>query len=219
MYSLVIPVYRNEDTLPLLLEELEGVDAELDRNLEVVFVVDGSPDGSLELLRESLPKCTFSSRLITLSRTFGSFEAVRAGLAEAEGPYFAILSADLQEPPGLAPEFFHALEREPVDVVIGIRSKRDDPLLSRGSAAVFWRLFRFFVQDEIPPGGVDVFGCNRAVRDQLLALEERNTSLVSQLFWLGFRRKLIPYPRNPRMHGESDWTWRMKLRYASERAK
>jgi glycosyltransferase involved in cell wall biosynthesis len=165
MYSLVIPVYRNEATIPLLLEELEGIDAELERNLEVVFVVDGSPDGSEGLLRESLPRCSFGSQLVSLSRNFGSFEAVRAGLAEAEGPYFAIVSADLQEPPELVPEFFRSLEREPVDVVIGIRSKRDDPLLSRWSAAVFWRLFRGLVQDEIPPGGVDVFGCSRPVRD------------------------------------------------------
>ena len=216
MYSLVVPVYKNEDSIPELLLALSGISGKLDGRLEVVFVVDGSPDRSLQLLESHLPSCPYASRLILLSRNFGSFAAIRTGLAEAQGPYFAVMAADLQEPPDLLVEFFHALESEPIDIAIGARAGRNDPPLSRWSSGLFWSLYRRFVQSEMPPGGVDVFGCNQAVRDRLLELDESNSSLVGLLFWLGFRRKLIPYQRQTRRHGRSAWTFGRKLRYLSD---
>lgn len=215
MYSLVIPVYKNEASLPDLLEALEDLDGGLDGQLEVVFVIDGSPDESMRVLELSLPTRSFASQLVLLSRNFGSFAAIRAGLAEARGQYFAVMAADLQEPPELISDFFRALEAEPIDVTIGVRAERDDPLFSRLSAQLFWGVYRRLVQPEMPPGGVDVFGCNQAVRDRLVSLSESNSSLVGLLFWVGFRRKLIAYPRRAREHGKSAWTLRGKLRYFS----
>ena len=213
MYSLVVPVYKNEASISELLLVLKDLNRKLDGQLEVVFVVDGSPDRSAALLEESLPESQFSSRLVILSRNFGSFPAVRAGLAEATGPYFAVMAADLQEPPELILTFFRTLESEPVDVTIGTRESREDPLLARFASRVFWVLYRKLVQEEMPPGGVDVFGCNLAFRDQLLALEESNTTLVGLIFWLGFRRKLIGYQRRARLAGRSAWTLGRRLRY------
>jgi glycosyltransferase involved in cell wall biosynthesis len=216
MYSLVIPVFKNEGSLPELLEVLADLDEKLGRELEVVFVVDGSPDRCAEILEAELPRAKFRSKLVLLSRNFGAFAAVRAGLAEASGPWFAVMAADLQEPPELVLEFFRTLEKEPVDVVIGTRTSRDDPALSRWSSQLFWFLYRRLVQPEMPPGGVDVFGCNRAFRDHLLALHECNSTLVGLLFWLGFRRKLFPYERRARRHGRSAWTLGRRLRYLSD---
>lgn len=195
MYSLVIPVFKNEASIPELLRALADLNESLARQLEAVFVVDGSPDRCAELLEAELPRQAFRSRLVLLSRNFGAFAALRAGLAEARGPWFAVMAADLQEPPELVLAFFRTLEKEPVDVVIGTRTTRDDPALSRWSSRLFWFAYRKLVQPEMPPGGVDVFGCNRAFRDQLLALHESNSTLVGLLFWLGFRRKLFPYER------------------------
>ena len=216
MYSLVIPVYGNEGSIPELLEAVEALDRKLDGRLEGVFVVDGSPDRSYELLASRLPACRFRSQLVALSRNFGSFAAIRAGLSEAEGPCFAVMAADLQEPPELVLDFFRALEDEPVDVVIGTRAGRADPALSSLASRIFWGLYRRFVQPEMPPGGVDVFGCSRLVRDRLIALEESNSTLVGLLFWVGFRRKLVPYERRARAHGSSGWTLSKKLRYLSD---
>ena len=195
MYSLVIPVYRNEASLPELLLALNGLDQKLDHRLEVVFVVDGSPDSSREILESYLPGCAYRSKLVVLSRNFGSFAAIRTGFAEADGPYFAVMAADLQEPTDLVHDFFRTLESEPIQITVGTRRHREDPLLSRWSSRAFWFLYRRLVQPEMPPGGVDTFGCNREVRDRLLNLEESNTSLVGLLFWMGFERKLIPYER------------------------
>lgn len=212
-YSLIIPVYRNEETLDALLAALRGIAGELDNQLEVVFVVDGSPDRSHLILQERLPTAGFAAQLISLSRNFGSFAAIRMGLEAGRGPFFAVLAADLQEPPELIVSFFRALESEPVDITIGTRESRGDPLMQSLSASLFWSLYRRFVQPEVPVGGVDVFGCNQRVRDALLRLRESNSTLIGLLFWLGFRRKTIPYARRPRVAGRSAWTFRRKLRY------
>lgn len=213
MYSLVVPVYRNEGSIPELLETIASLHEELKASLEVVFVVDGSPDRCAELLAERLPDCPFPSRLLVHSRNFGSFAAVRSGLAEARGPYFAFMAADLQDPPELVLEFYRTLASEPVDVVVGRREGRDDPPLSRWSSQAFWFLYRKLVQAEMPPGGVDTFGCNRAFRDHLLSLEESNSTLVGLIFWLGFRRKSVGYRRLPRRHGKSAWSLSRRMRY------
>jgi len=212
-YSLVIPVYNNADTLPRLLPACEGLWEQLARDLEVVFVVDGGPDASYRLLKEQLPNVRFASRLALLSRNFGSFSAIREGLRAANGRYFAVMAADLQEPPELVLSFFRALSEEPVDLVLGTRTSRADPLLSRLLSSLFWWVYRTVIEPQMPRGGVDVFGCNREFRDRLLALPESNSSLVGLLFWLGYRRKLISYARQPRLTGKSGWTFKKKLKY------
>jgi glycosyltransferase involved in cell wall biosynthesis len=212
-YSLIIPVYRSEETLDALLDALRGVARDLDDRLEVVFVVDGSPDRSHLILQERLPAAGFPAQLISLSRNFGSFAAIRMGLEAGHGPFFAVLAADLQEPPELVVSFFRTLEAEPIDITVGMRESRGDPLMTSLSANLFWSLYRRFVQPEVPVGGVDVFGCNQRVRDALLQLRESNSTLIGLLFWLGFRRKTIAYARRPRVGGRSAWSFRRKLRY------
>jgi len=216
VYTLVIPVYRNRESLPELIAQFVELSRTLDGPLEVVFVVDGSPDASYAWLRSELPKSGLRAKLILLSRNFGSFAAVRAGLAESAGPYYAVIAADLQEPPELAAQFFRVLASGEADVVIGTREGRADPLTSRLASSVFWGLYRRIIQPQIPAGGVDLFGCNRAFRDHLVALEETNTSLVALLFWLGFRRKAVPYVRKARPYGKSAWSFRRKLKYLSD---
>lgn len=213
MNSLIVPVFKNEASIPTLLEVLAEIGVVLKGNLEVVFVVDGSPDQSYALLSDALPNASFSSKLILLTRNFGSFAAIRVGLREATGSYFAVMSADLQEPAELIIEFFHSLRTEPVDVVIGKRIARESSLANRLTSKLFWLLYRKFVLLEIPEGGIDVFGCNRIFRDQLIRLEESRTSLIGQIFWLGFRRKQIKYRRRAREHGHSAWTLSKKTNY------
>ena len=214
MLTLVIPVYRNEGSIPDLLSELSSMNKELNSELEVVFVIDGSPDRCYEILRESLPNATFKSKLVLLSRNFGSFAAIRAGLEAGTGDRFAVMAADLQEPPELVVTMNSRLiEDNSTDVVVGVREGRNDPLFSRLAAGLFWGLYRRYIVPEIPPGGVDVFACSLAFRDALLRLEERHSSLIAQIFWLGYKRQLITYTRQERQHGTSAWTLRKKVNY------
>jgi glycosyltransferase involved in cell wall biosynthesis len=212
-YSIVIPVYRNADSLRELVEAVANLAAQLDGPMETVFVVDGSPDQSFELLLALLPEKSMAVRVLDLSRNFGSFVAIRQGLAEATGEFFAVMAADLQEPIELPLMFFRLLADDQCDIAYGVREERKDPLLSRLLSGGYWAFYRRFVQSEMPRGGFDIFGCNLKVRDELLAMAEANSSLVGQVIWMGFRRKGVPYARRKRPHGKSAWTFRKKLNY------
>lgn len=213
LYSLVIPVYKNESGIPALLDALVKLTPPQPGQLEVVFVVDGSPDRCYALLRDALPKLPFRSQLLLHSRNYGAFAAVRTGLAAAKGDFFAVMAADLQEPPELVVEFYRLLAADEADVAVGTRVARQDPLPSRIASGIFWWAYRKFVIPEMPPGGVDMFGCNKQFRNELLALDETHSSLIGLIFWLGFRRKLVPYERRVRQHGRSAWTLRKKINY------
>lgn len=214
MFSLVIPIYNNEENLPRLFRELSAFAERLPDRLEVVFVVDGATDGSLGWLQQRLPDWPVRSQLLELSRNFGSFAAIAAGLEAASGELSAVLAADLQEPLDLIEEFHRILQAGEADVVVGYRTGRADPPLSRWLSESFWRLYRRFVLPDMPRGGVDVFGCTSQVRRHLLDLREANTNLIALLFWVGFRRRFVPYQRQPRLEGRSGWTLARKLRYA-----
>jgi glycosyltransferase involved in cell wall biosynthesis len=216
MMSVVVPVYGNAGTIAPLLASLLDLSERLGGELEVVFVVDGSPDNSGDLLRLGLSNGRLRAQLLLLSRNFGAFAAIRAGLEAARGERFSVLAADLQEPPELILDFDRHLRSGECDIVVGTRTSRADPLLSRFASSLFWRAYRLFVQREIPPGGVDVFGCSKQVRDHILALRESNSSLVGLLFWVGFRRQVVPYARRARAVGRSAWTFTKKLRYLSD---
>jgi glycosyltransferase involved in cell wall biosynthesis len=213
LFSVVIPVYKNELSIPELLVELARLRHLLTQPLEVIFVVDGSPDQSFLVLKNDLPRQPFASQLIAHSRNFGSFAAIRTGLARAKGRVVAVMAADLQEPIDLIQAALESLGRDEADIAIGTREGRNDGALTRLTSGLFWSAYRRLVMPEIPPGGVDVFACNTQVRDELIRLEERNSSLVGLLFWIGFRRKLIPYIRAERRHGRSAWSFSRKLTY------
>ncbi|TDR89886.1 glycosyltransferase family 2 protein [Enterovirga rhinocerotis] len=211
--SLVVPVYGNEDNIPSLVAAIEDLNARLGGRLEAVFVVDGSPDNSAQALLAARERFGFASKIALHSRNFGSFTAIRTGLELATGEHFAAMAADLQEPPELILRFFEVLERGEADVVFGQRTGRSDSIVRDALSSTFWWLYRRLVIADIPPGGVDIFACNRAVRDVLLTIREPNSSLIAQLFWVGFRRTFVPYERRKRLIGKSAWNVSRRLRY------
>lgn len=213
LISLIIPVYRNSENIPSLLEAVKQIDRDLDGDLEVVFVVDGSPDDSALRLSTSLPDLGVRAQLLTLSRNFGSFAAIRAGLEVGRGDCFAVMAADLQEPPSLIASFYERLQSGECDITIGQRTGRQDPALRSLASRLFWAFYRRFVVPGVPRGGLDIFGCTRGVRDELMRMRERNSSLVGLLLWVGFRREFIPYERQAREIGESAWTFRKRAAY------
>ncbi len=143
MFSLIIPIYKNEVNLDRLLEEAVKLSARSPETLEVVFVVDGSPDRCHDILRARFPQLPLRSQLLLLSRNFGSFAAVTAGLEAARGDFFAVLAADLQEPPELVESFFKILSEDRADIVFGTRRESIRPGSQR---ARIWR-----VLEDLPP--------------------------------------------------------------------
>jgi glycosyltransferase involved in cell wall biosynthesis len=212
-YSVVVPVYGNAATLPAVVERLTEVAGRLDGPMEVVFVVDGSPDTSLLVLRRLLPHAAIPSQLVVHSRNFGSFPAIRTGLAAARGTYIGVMAADLQEPPELMEEFFAQLASGDADVAVGRRTARADPGLTSLASRTFWWMYRKVINPAIPRGGVDVFACSSEVAKELLALGEAHSSLVGLLYWVGYRRVEVPYQRAARADGRSGWTFHKRVRY------
>ncbi|PZO79281.1 MAG: glycosyltransferase [Mesorhizobium amorphae] len=210
--SLVVPIYRNEENLEDLLVALKALDAAVG-GMEVVFVIDGSPDRSGELLVAAQPTMGFASTIAFHSRNFGSFTAIRTGMSLAKGEFIAVMAADLQEPPELVETFFRKLEAGEADVVFGQRTERHDAFFRDAMSNTFWWLYRKLVVKDLPKGGVDIFACNRMVADAVLEITEPNTSLVAQLFWVGFRRAFVPYQRRPRLKGKSAWNFTRRMRY------
>jgi glycosyltransferase involved in cell wall biosynthesis len=211
--SVVVPVYRNEANVADLIVRLEALNVSVPGGIEAICVVDGSPDRSYELLAAALPRAAFASRLLLLSRNFGSFAAIREGLRVAGGTYCAVMAADLQEPQALIEGFFERLRADAVDVVVGTREARADPWPARFASAMFWGLYRGLIRPDLPRGGIDVFACNRVFRAHLLEFNEAHSSLVGQLLWLGFRRSELSYRRSERKAGKSAWTLRRKVGY------
>jgi len=210
--AVVVPVYGNEASLPDLLDQMSALHGRYP-DFQGIFVVDGSPDNSYALLRMSLPARPFRSTLVSLSRNFGAHAAIRAGMAAADAQSIAILAADLQQPVSSIDQFFDALDAG-ADIVIGERASRDDRWTSRVASNLFWSLYRRFVDRRIPKGGVDSFACTRQVRDVLIALPEASVNLIGLLFWIGYRRATVMYPRQARRSGRSGWTLARRLRYA-----
>lgn len=213
MICLVIPVYKNEANLPDLLAALIDLSISLITPLHVAFVVDGSPDKSYEILDAKLDDLPFPATLLLHSRNFGSFAAVRTGLAAINADYYTVMAADLQEPTSFVHDATSLLSADAADVICGVRTDRSDGVWSDMASFSFWALYRKFVMPDMPHGGVDIFACTRQFRDVLLTLEERNSSLIGQVFWMGFRRQYVYYVRQKRSIGKSGWTLQKKVTY------
>ena len=103
------------------------------------------------VLRELLATAPFGSQLISLSRNFGSFAAIRMGLSAARGRHLAVMAADMQEPVELVEQFFELLDSGEYDVAVGTRTGRNDPMLTSLASRLFWGTYRRFIQSDVPP--------------------------------------------------------------------
>jgi polyisoprenyl-phosphate glycosyltransferase len=215
-YSIVIPVYRNEQSINSLFEALEQVNTRLDNRVEVIFVDDGSPDTSVRQILTRMQESNLAVRLLHHSRNFGSFSAIRTGFHNVTGDFIGVISADLQEPPDLLVSFFKRLEDKSIDIVFGSRKSRNDPFFTRIFSNIYWSIYKKLIIKEVPRNGVDVFACKKHVVIAINQLKENNTSLVGMLFWIGFNKDFIEYERLERPYGKSAWTLRKKLRYMSD---
>jgi glycosyltransferase involved in cell wall biosynthesis len=215
-FAVVIPVYKNEASLPELFEQLGQISAQLDGRLRVIFVDDSSPDNAAALILSHKNNSKFEIELVRHSRNFGSFTAIRTGLKFANADYVGVISADLQESPSLLIEFFSKLQEGSTDIVFGRRKNRQDPLISRFFSSLYWKIYRKFINREIPVGGVDLFACTREVVNIVNSLTEGRTSLIGMLFWVGFRQSFVDYSRNSRKFGKSSWSFRRKFEYMAD---
>ncbi|MBJ7901122.1 MAG: glycosyltransferase [Cyanobacteria bacterium RI_101] len=213
VYSLIVPIFNEEETLPALYERVVRVMDALDGESELLLVNDGSRDGSLALLRQLQsrdPRVCY----LSLARNFGHQIAVTAGLNFARGQAAVILDADLQDPPELIPDLIRRW-REGYQVVYAQRTKRKrEGWFKKLTAYAFYRLLRRLADVDIPADTGDFCLMDRQVIDLLNAMPERNRYIRGLRSWVGFRQTAVYFEREPRYAGEVKYTFRKSFRLA-----
>jgi glycosyltransferase involved in cell wall biosynthesis len=204
--SIIVPVLNEEETIGFFLEGVRPVLASLDLDYEIIFIDDGSTDGTARVVQDihaNDPRI----KLVRLSRNFGKEAALTAGLEWSRGAAVIPMDVDLQDPPELIPEFVR-LWRDGFDIVFGQRVERSsDSRTKRVSAGMFYRIFNAVAANPIDHNAGDFRLMTRRVVDATLQLRERNRFMKGLFAWVGYRSAAVPYERPPRAAGTTKFNY------------
>ncbi|WP_169083622.1 glycosyltransferase family 2 protein [Paenibacillus sp. PL91] len=210
-FSIVIPIYFNELNIPHTIPRLKRLQDLIPTfDLEFIFVDDGSKDKSLELLLTERENDT-RIKVIKLSKNFGSMSAIQAGLQHATGDCVGIISADLQDPPELFEKMIESWEKGN-KVVLATRSGRNEGFSQRLFSNSYYYLMRRFALKGYPNGGFDFVLLDKQVVTEINKIGEKNTNIMSLIYWLGYSQDTLSYVRQEREHGKSKWTLSKKVK-------
>jgi glycosyltransferase involved in cell wall biosynthesis len=214
-YSLVLPIYNEEETIPELVRRLRDLMEQFDGEVEVILVDDGSGDSSYELMvaaREMDPRF----KLLRLSRNFGHQVAVTAGLDVASGEAVIVMDSDLQDPPEVALELA-ARWRDGYEVVYAVREERQgDSRFKRATAAGFYRLFKRMSDVDVPLDVGDFRLVDRRALDAFRSMRESNRYVRGMFSWIGFRQVGVPFKRDERFAGETKYPLPKMIKFATD---
>jgi dolichol-phosphate mannosyltransferase len=215
LISVVVPCFNEQDVLPSTNRSLVSVLEMLPYKFEIVYVDDGSTDGTAEILRE-LRKADKRIRVIRFSRNFGHQMAITAGLESATGDAVAVIDADLQDPPEIIADFV-AKWMEGFDVVYGVRTERNgETAFKLWTAKLFYRSISRLSETKIPLDTGDFRLMDRRVVDALLAMPERDRFVRGMVSWLGFSQVAVPYRRVARAAGVTKYPLFKMLKFAAD---
>ena len=205
--SVVAPVHNEVKNIDALLKRLVPVLERCAASFEIVFVDDGSADGTLERLRE-IHRIDCRIRALSLSRNFGKEIAIAAGIDHARGAATVIIDADLQHPPELI-EAFVARWREGYKNVYARRIDRaNDSALRRWLTQHFYRLFGSVGEMHLPEGAGDFRLLDKQAIGALRAMREHARFSKGLYAWIGFKSIGVPFDAAPRLHGETKFSYR-----------
>ncbi len=212
MYSLIIPIFNEQETIPQLYERVTAAAETWGDEFEIICVDDGSTDLTSELLDE-IHERDPRWKKISFSRNFGHQAAVSAGMFYAHGDVVGIIDGDLQDPPELLQEMFRKW-KDGYEVVYAVRASRKENLLKRLAYKTFYRLLQTCASIEIPLDAGDFCVIDRKVVNVMNSLPERTRFLRGLRTWSGFRQTGIEYDRDARDNGESKYTLSKLFRLA-----
>lgn len=217
MISIVIPCFNEEEALPVYYREMKKVMEQMKGiSFELLFVDDGSSDGTLDWMR-SMHREDERCRYLSFSRNFGKEAAIYAGLTKARGEYVAVMDADLQDPPSLLPEMYRILQEEPYDSVAARRSTREgEPWLRSKLSSCFYRVVNRMSKTQIVSGARDYRLMKRRMVDAILSMQEYSRFTKGMFGWVGFCTKWIEYENVERCAGETKWGIGKLISYAME---
>jgi dolichol-phosphate mannosyltransferase len=212
IFSIVIPVYYNElnlpDTIPQLLTLIDKLPA---YQLELVFVDDGSGDSSFEILRKYQLEYPDTIVVVKLTRNFGSMAAIQAGFTAVKGDCVGVITADLQDPPELFIEMIKHWEND-IKAIFAVRQDREESFLAKTFSNTYYTLIRKLAIPDYPNGGFDFILVDRQIINELIHIREKNTNIMTLIYWLGFKPIMIPYIRRSRKKGKSRWSISKKIK-------
>ena len=212
--SIIVPCYNEEAAIPLFYEEVTKVLKQMPCDYEIVFIDDGSGDGTLSVI-EALAKENSSVRYISFSRNFGKEAAMYAGFSNTRGRYVAVMDVDLQDPPELLPEMMQMVRRGECDSVATRRvSRRGEPVIKSLFARLFYRLINRISDADIADGARDFRLMKREMVDVIVEMGEYNRFSKGIFGWIGFRTSWLPYENQERVAGESKWGFWKLTKYA-----
>lgn len=216
LLSVIVPCFNEEGVILETYKRLSALRKLIGEcDLELVFVDDGSRDGTLALLRDLATRDP-ALRVLAFARNFGHQVAVTAGIDAARGDALVIIDADLQDPPEVIPEML-AKWREGYDVVYGTRVDRPgESWFKLLTARVFYRVLNQVSDVPIPLDTGDFRLISRRVADTLRAMPERDRFLRGMVSWVGFRQYPLPYRRAARFAGETKYPLRKMFRFATD---
>ena len=224
--SIIVPCYNEEACVEAFYAETAVALEELKQNdtirYEILFVDDGSRDGTLKRLRElaeAHPDESAQVRYLSFSRNFGKEAAMLAGLREAAGDYLVLMDADLQHPPALLPKMYRILRDSggAWDLCGGRRRGRaGESKIRAGLSRGFYKVWNRLTGMEAASGEGDFRMMRRCVADAILQLGEYNRYTKGIFSYVGFRTTWIEYEDIARSAGESKWNLRSLLRYAAQ---
>ena len=212
-YSIIIPIYNEQDNIQLLHDRLHAVMIQLSSSFEFIFVNDGSKDNSMKLMRQ-LAKENSYVKYIDLSRNFGHQIAVTSGLDLSIGDRVVIIDADLQDPPELILEMAEKMDKGNEVVYAKRRKRKGESWFKLVTASVFYKILRSITSIDIPLNTGDFRMVDRQIVDVLKDMPEQNKFLRGQISWIGFRQTYVEYDRDERHAGETGYPLSKMLRFA-----
>ena len=214
--SIIIPCYKEEDSIPLIYNELKKVSNNMKYDFEFIFVNDGSIDNSLSVLKKLSAKDK-QVKYIHFSRNFGKEAAMYAGLSKSKGDYVTIMDADLQDPPSLLPEMLRLIKEEGYDSV-GTRrvSRKGEPKIRSFFARKFYKIINKLSKIEMVDGARDYRLMTRQMVNSILELKEYNRYSKGLFSFVGFNTYWLEYENVERVAGETKWSFWGLVKYAIE---
>ena len=214
-YSILVPVFNEEEVVELFYETMTKTIRPLNEEYEIVFVNDGSKDKSLEILT-SLAKKDSRVKVINFSRNFGQQAAELAALSYAKGEAVIIMDVDLQDPPSVAIQMIGEWKKG-FEVVHGKRKKRKgETIFKKVTAHCYYRFLRKITNMDIPTDTGEFKLYDHKVVDAILALPEHNRYLRALATWVGFKQTSIEFDRPERSAGVTKWTVKKMVRLAED---
>lgn len=212
--SVIVPCYNEQEALPIFYDEITTVLENIPCEYELLFINDGSNDGTLPVLKDLADKNRMV-KYISFSRNFGKEAAMYAGFCNVAGDYVAVMDADMQDPPVLLPQMLEILEKEDYDSVATRRVTRaGEPVIRSWFAGLFYHIINKISDADVMDGARDFRLMKRSMVDAIVKMGEYNRFSKGIFGWVGFRTYWLAYENQERVAGETKWNFWKLLKYA-----